>query len=1497
MHAIGSMMLKFLGLILMHVVVLSLQAAQSITISPHTFTLPDGYQITQVAAPPLVKRPIHMGFDVEGVLFVTDSSGNSSPAPAQLKNPQHRLLRLQDKNGDGIYDSSTVFADRLPFPEGVLVYDDAVYVAAPPKIWRFKDTTGDQVADERTVWFDGGSIENCGNDLHGPYRGPDGFFYWSKGAFAPQTHRLGDGRTFKSNAAHIYRARPDGSQLEVVITGGMNNPVGLAFNEVGERFLSGTFFDLSRPGRRDGILHAIYGGMYGRKNDRVLAPHPGTGGLLPILSQMGPAAPSGMIMPENDALGLRGDLLCTDFNLRRLSRHELTRDGSSYSSITTTLLESDQSDFHPTDVIEDADGSLLIADTGSWYKICCPTSKVSKPHILGSIYRVRKIGAAIPEDPRGVSLDWSQPSVDWLSDERHEVVKRAMESLASGQRVEELKHAPAHIPAVWTLNRIAGEAARAAVREFLGADDADVRAAALHSVALWRDAGAVDAVITQLKSNDARERRLAAMALGRIGADKALPALLDSRLHDADPFLRHAITYALYEMGSGVDMPGDHPLAAQVGRMHEVAQRHVPPPTMPEIRLAEAMDPDPEMPARLEELSRLLPQGDPVRGKKLFNHTAKSLCLTCHMLGEQGVKFGPDLTGIGSIRSEQDLLEAIVYPSASIARYYETVSVEKKGGPASGLILEDGEKHLVLSAAPGVEQSIPYRRIKSAHYLPVSMMPEVFDGLLKPREIVDLVAYLQSEKLPDVSEAVDAVRIPPHQPVALPGLHAYAQKSIAAGEDIEFRVSSRVPYQLSVVKLGADPDNRENDPVLKTFDIDAPRSQPIHPGSYVHVANGLPSERRLNACTLEGWFRPFSLDGWQGLITQHDYPHRAGIGLFLNQSRVVFITAGGGAFDPASLHQTRSGLIKPHHWHHLVASWDGKTKRIYIDGKPVAEFPFVGAVRPGQTALRLGAYGSEGVATSFFNGDLAQCVVYGKALTAEQVAKRFAGQGYTAVRGTDVLGSWPFSEERGTKVADSGPDGRDGRIVNRGTWMIGGPGFDATSIGRHDRSYNPVQDPNRGHGLRLAADELYDARWEVSHRFQIPADARPGVYAGRFDFDINGKAQRYFTTFIVRKPAEQKKAPLLVLMSSNTWLAYNSVPFPVNHGPELIKMGTGGLPSSHTSAPTYSFYSDHRNGQPTYKVGMKVPWPAGGPNKTYINQSYSHLLRGERFLQLWLDRHGYAYDVITDFDLHENPGVLKGYKAVCINGHSEYWSIPAYEGLGEYLSEGGAAVVMSGNTMFWRVSFDESGEVMECRKYGRRIGGRARAKVGELYHSHDFQRGSLMRFCGYPAWEMVGLTCIGWGGGNFGTYKVDHPDHFLFTTPHATGLKKGDSFGQVSGMSGSVGHEYDVRLSTILKATANPVLKGLVEPDGITTLARSGDGRSVLDFNAEAHKRRVGGEQTIAEIIYWERPQGGKVFHTGSIATAWSLYSDEKLGRLIKNVLHHFGVPETKTDR
>ena len=162
---------------------LSVADLKNISLPPDAFRLPDGYTLEMVAAPPLVQHPVHMCFDEGGTLYVTNSSGDSRKAPAQLKTPSHRVLRLVERDRDGVFDYSSVFADELPFPEGILVHKVAVYVGAPPHIWKFTVTDGDDVADERVSWFNGGSIGACYNDMHGPYLAPDEYFTGAREAF------------------------------------------------------------------------------------------------------------------------------------------------------------------------------------------------------------------------------------------------------------------------------------------------------------------------------------------------------------------------------------------------------------------------------------------------------------------------------------------------------------------------------------------------------------------------------------------------------------------------------------------------------------------------------------------------------------------------------------------------------------------------------------------------------------------------------------------------------------------------------------------------------------------------------------------------------------------------------------------------------------------------------------------------------------------------------------------------------------------------------------------------------------------------------------------------------------------------------------------------------------------------------------------------------------------------------------------------------------------
>jgi putative membrane-bound dehydrogenase-like protein len=537
--------------------------AEKVKLNNREFTIPDGFVLEVAAGPPLTERPICAAFDERGRLYVAESSGSNENVRIQLEKKPHSILRLEDSDGDGTFDKRTVFADGMMFPEGAMWLDGSFYVTAPPQIWKLTDTDDDGVADEREVWFDGKTLNGCANDLHGPYLGPDGWIYWCKGAFEEQTYERPGRKPLITRAAHVFRRRPEGGPVEAVMTGGMDNPVDVAFSRGGERFFTTTFLQHPRDGLRDGIIHAIYGGVYG-KDHGVLTGHPRTGELLPPLVHLGAAAPCGLRRLRSTALGddhFDDSLLACQFNKHKVSRHVLTRKGSTFSTRDEEFLSSPDLDFHPTDVIEDADGSVLIIDTGGWYKLCCPTSQLYKPDIPGAIYRMRRKDAPPIADSRGTDIDWNNLQPNELAglviDHRHAVQERAKQSLAKlaqppfdsiAKRIAD-GTPQERLDMVWALIRIDHARARAMVRSALGDKGQEVRSAAVHGVSIWRDASALPQLHEFLASGNAGDIRVAAEAIGRIRSRDSVLPLLHATDHKADRLVEHALIYALIEIG------------------------------------------------------------------------------------------------------------------------------------------------------------------------------------------------------------------------------------------------------------------------------------------------------------------------------------------------------------------------------------------------------------------------------------------------------------------------------------------------------------------------------------------------------------------------------------------------------------------------------------------------------------------------------------------------------------------------------------------------------------------------------------------------------------------------------------------------------------------------------------------------------------------------------------------------------------------------------------
>lgn len=483
----------------------------------------EGYEVSVAVRASLVERPVEACFDDKGRLYVTEVSGTNEPPEVQLTKAPHRLLRLEDSDGDGVFDRRLVFADRLGFPEGVLWHEGALYVAVPPQILRFTDRDGDGSADDRSVWFDGRTLTGCANDLHGPYAGPDGRLYWCKGAFDEQTHDLPGRPGWKSRAAHVFRMKPDGSEFDVVFTAGMDNPVGLAWTPEGDLMVCGTFLQHPGDGKRDGIIHAVRGGLWGKDHD-VLDGHLRTGALLPPMTHLGPAAPAGMCRYGRD-------LLVCQFNLRRVSRHELEPDGATWKSRDSDFLSSEDPDFHPTDVLQAPDGSVLVIDTGGWYKLCCPTSQLARPEATGAIYRLRRKGGEIPT---------ACPPSRWPADDaRSDAATAAASPHAHSRRraIESLAADPETNP-----HQLASAIRQAAAS---GEIDRFSEHAIVHAALSLRDAAHIRPMLSD--ANPVLVRT-ALWWLAQRDPEGVAPADVLMKLHDPDEATRAAAVFGLRQV-------------------------------------------------------------------------------------------------------------------------------------------------------------------------------------------------------------------------------------------------------------------------------------------------------------------------------------------------------------------------------------------------------------------------------------------------------------------------------------------------------------------------------------------------------------------------------------------------------------------------------------------------------------------------------------------------------------------------------------------------------------------------------------------------------------------------------------------------------------------------------------------------------------------------------------------------------------------------------------
>ncbi|MDB5351812.1 MAG: putative rane-bound dehydrogenase [Planctomycetota bacterium] len=195
-----------------------------------SFQIHPGFRLHPAAVEPLVTDPVSACYDADGRLYVVEMRGYPYPE----NTPTGNVRLLEDTDGDGTFDKSTIFLDGLSWPTGVVPFDGGAFIAVAPDILYAKDTNGDGVADVKKVMFRGFGTQNVQGLVNGLLWGPDGWIYGVSGGNGGDIlNATRPGSKPVSVRGRDFRFRPDGSAFEAISGGGQ---FGHAFDDWGNRF-------------------------------------------------------------------------------------------------------------------------------------------------------------------------------------------------------------------------------------------------------------------------------------------------------------------------------------------------------------------------------------------------------------------------------------------------------------------------------------------------------------------------------------------------------------------------------------------------------------------------------------------------------------------------------------------------------------------------------------------------------------------------------------------------------------------------------------------------------------------------------------------------------------------------------------------------------------------------------------------------------------------------------------------------------------------------------------------------------------------------------------------------------------------------------------------------------------------------------------------------------------------------------------------------------------
>ena len=762
---------------------------------------------------------------------------------------------------------------------------------------------------------------------------------------------------------------------------------------------------------------------------------------------------------------------------------------------------------------------------------------------------------------------------------------------------------------------------------------------------------------------------------------------------------------------------------------------------------------------------------------------------------------------------------------------------------------------------------------------------------------------------------MSSIKLPPRT------LIGYSSATNArAGDRIDFMVNvmDGGTYQANLVKIvNGDGLSRYADQ-FELRVVDAPfagsyqgRRQRLNLGSYVQVENTGALDR-LGSFTVAGWIDPtFSpatyeppdlenIDRFhpptltiaarieeQTIVSRFDAGNRCGWTLYLDGNLRLVFAVGDGKHKPVEARI--DAPLTTRLWTYVMASFDADASRIDVRFREHPAAPGDrGTARslsasnrctkiPQQGPLRIAAArGGDGEARAacekpvqVFTGRIQDIRVFRGALGADDL-DAIASETLPGAYDSACVADWDFARGiKTTQIQDISGNAQHGRVVNLAERGVRGRFWRGETIRWPDA-------PDLYDAIHFHADDLYDAEWQSDFSYTVPDELPSGVYAARLK---QGDFYEYIT-FFVAAPKGRPRADLALWMADYDYYAYSNV--------TLACTARGNYPGHNFNLSDVQFLFDN----PEYGTGGVYNMHVDGRYFAYGSRLRPDLhmkpngLLTYNFVQdthiiAFLENAGIPYDIVTD-ELVDEEGLplLMQYRAIVTSSHPEYPTAAMFDAIGDYTDNGGRLFYGGGNGWFWATGRHPflTG-VLESRNFH---------PIGERYLTNGNQ-GGLMTETGRRNAPVFGLEMSAMIFNGSSAYRRLESCN----DPRAVWIFENTSEGEVFGdygvdrvRGGVVGFEIDrynpadgAPRHALHLATAEP-LRETIENVHLLPLPLSVSYRPALEDGS-------GG----ADMVFFETPNGGAVFATGSIAWFSSTLErnfDNDVARISRNVIERF---------